>query len=75
MEEKVPIPSNMRVWFEMKEKYQEQLEKYENDEFDENIKEMMENIEQEEKKKKNKTKSKNKKKKKKKKSKTNTTDL
>ena len=75
MEEKVPIPSNMRVWFEMKEKYQEQLEKYENDEFDENIKEMMENIEQEEKKKKNKTKSKNKKKKKKKKSKTDTTDL
>ena len=75
MEENVPIPSNMRVWFEMKEKYQEQLEKYENDEFDENIKEMMENIEQEEKKKKNKTKSKNKKKKKKKKSKTNTTDL
>ena len=60
----------------MKEKYQEQLEKYENDEFDESIKEMMETIEQEEKnKKKNKTKSKNKKKKKKKKSKTNTTDL
>ena len=75
MEDKVPIPSNMRVWFEMKEKYQEQLEKYENDEFDESNKEMMENIEQEEKKKKNKTKSKNKKKKKKKKSKTNTTDL
>ena len=75
MEDKVPIPSNMRVWFEMKEKYQEQLEKYENDEFDESIKEMMENIEKEEKNKKNKTKSKNKKKKKKKKSKTNTTDL
>ena len=75
MEEKVPIPSNMRVWFEMKEKYQEQLEKYENDEFDESIKEMMETIEQEEKNKKNKTKSKNKKKKKKKKSKTDTTDL
>ena len=77
MEDKVPIPSNMRVWFEMKEKYQEQLEKYENDEFDESIKEMMESIEQEEKKKdkKNKTKSKGKKKKKKKKSKYNTTDL
>ena len=75
MEDKVPIPSNMRVWFEMKEKYQEQLEKYENDEFDESIKEMMENIEKEEKNKKNKTKSKNKKKKKKKKSKTDTTDL
>jgi len=76
MDEKMTIPSNMRVWFEMKEKYQEQLEKYENDEFDESIKEMMETIEQEEKnKKKNKTKSKNKKKKKKKKSKTNTTDL
>jgi len=76
MDEKMTIPTNMRVWFEMKEKYQEQLEKYENDEFDESIKEMMETIEQEEKnKKKNKTKSKNKKKKKKKKSKTDTTDL
>ena len=76
MDEKLTIPTNMRVWFEMKEKYQEQLEKYENDEFDESIKEMMETIEQEEKnKKKNKTKSKNKKKKKKKKSKTDTTDL
>ena len=76
MDEKMTIPSNMRVWFEMKEKYQEQLEKYENDEFDESIKEMMETIEQEEKnKKKNKTKTKGKKKKKKKKSKNNTTDL
>ena len=76
MDEKMTIPTNMRVWFEMKEKYQEQLEKYENDEFDESIKEMMETIEQEEKnKKKNKTKSKSKKKKKKKKTKTNTTDL
>ena len=76
MDEKMNIPSNMRVWFEMKEKYQEQLEKYENDEFDESIKEMMETIEQEEKnKKKNKTKTKGKKKKKKKKSKNNTTDL
>ena len=76
MDEKLTIPTNMRVWFEMKEKYQEQLEKYENDEFDESIKEMMETIEQEEKnKKKNKTKSKSKKKKKKKKSKTDTTDL
>ena len=77
LDEKMTIPSNMRVWFEMKEKYQEQLEKYENDEFDQSIKEMMENIEQEEKNKdkKNKTKSKGKKKKKKKKSKNNTTDL
>ena len=76
LNDKMKIPNNMRVWFEMKEKYQEQLEKYENDEFDESIKEMMETIEQEEKnKKKNKTKSKNKKKKKKKKSKTDTTDL
>ena len=76
MDEKMTIPTNMRVWFEMKEKYQEQLEKYENDEFDESIKEMMETIEQEEKnKKKNKTKSKNKKKKKKKKSKTDASDL
>ena len=79
LDEKTSIPTNMRVWFEMKEKYQEQLDKYEseeNDEFDESIKEMMETIEQEEKnKKKNKTKTKGKKKKKKKKSKNNTTDL
>ena len=76
MDDKMNIPSNMRVWFEMKEKYQEQLEKYENDEFDEELKDMMETIKQEEKKKDNKkNKTKTKKKKKKKKSKTNTTDL
>ena len=76
MDDKMSIPSNMRVWFEMKEKYQEQLEKYENDEFDEELKDMMETIKQEEKKKDNKkNKTKTKKKKKKKKSKTNTTDL
>lgn len=76
MDDKMGIPSNMRVWFEMKEKYQEQLEKYENDEFDEELKDMMETIKQEEKKKDNKkNKTKTKKKKKKKKSKINTTDL
>ena len=76
MDDKMSIPSNMRVWFEMKEKYQEQLEKYENDEFDEELIDMMETIKQEEKKKDNKkNKTKTKKKKKKKKSKTNTTDL
>ena len=76
MDDKMSIPSNMRVWFEMKEKYQEQLEKYENDEFDEELKDMIETIKQEEKKKDNKkNKTKTKKKKKKKKSKTNTTDL
>ena len=76
MDDKMGIPSNMRVWFEMKEKYQEQLEKYENDEFDEELKDMMETIKQEEKKKDNKkNKTKAKKKKKKKKSKANTTDL
>ena len=75
MDEKMPIPSNMRVWFEMKEKYQEQLEKYENDEFDEELNNIKEMIEQEEKKKEKKNKTKTKKKKKKKKNKTTNPDL
>ena len=69
LDEKMTIPTNMRVWFEMKEKYQDQIEKFENEENEDNLKEIMETIEQEEKKKekKNKTKTKGKKKKKKKK--------
>ena len=72
LDDKMTIPTNMRVWFEMKEKYQEQIEKFESEENDDNLKEIMETIEKEEQKKekKNKTKSKGKKKKKKKKNKT-----
>ena len=61
----------MRVWFEMKEKYQEQLDKYESEENDDSMKEIMDAIEEAEKKKDKKNKTKSKKKKKKKKSKTN----
>ena len=72
LDEKMGIPPNMRVWFEMKEKYQDQLDKYESEENDEAMKEIMDTIEQAEKKKDKKNKTKTKKKKKKKKSKTNT---
>ena len=72
MDEKMSIPPNMRVWFEMKEKYQDQLDKYESEENDETMKEIMDTIEQAEKKKDKKNKTKTKKKKKKKKSKANT---
>jgi hypothetical protein len=71
LDEKTSIPTNMRVWFEMKEKYQEQLDKYESEENDDSMKEIMEAIEEAEKKKDKKNKTKSKKKKKKKKSKTN----
>ena len=69
LDEKETIPTNMRVWFEMKEKYQDQISKYEMDDNDENFQNIIDTIEREEKKKErksNKTKSKNKKKKKKK---------
>ena len=72
LKDDTPMPPNMRVWFEMKEKYQDQLDKYENEENDESMKEIMDAIEQAEKKKDKKNKTKTKKKKKKKKSKTNT---
>ena len=71
LDEKTSIPTNMRVWFEMKEKYQEQLDKYESEENDDSMKEIMDAIEEAEKKKDKKNKTKSKKKKKKKKSKTN----
>ena len=71
LDEKMGIPPNMRVWFEMKEKYQDQLDKYESEENDDSMKEIMDAIEEAEKKKDKKNKTKSKKKKKKKKSKTN----
>ena len=75
LDEKMTIPTNMRVWFEMKEKYQDQIEKFENEENDDNLKEIMETIEQEEKKKEKKNKTKTKGKKKKKKNKNKSSDL
>ena len=70
LEEKETIPTNMRVWFEMKEKYQDQISKYEIDENDNNYQDIIDTITREEKKKeerktKNKTKTRKKKKKKK----------
>jgi hypothetical protein len=77
LDEKSDIPTNMRVWFEMKEKYQDQIAKYEIDENDENVQNILETIEREEKKKERKSnKTKNKKKKKnKKKNKSTESDL
>ena len=72
LDEKETIPTNMRVWFEMKEKYQDQISKYEIDDSDNNFQDIIDTITREEKKKeekKNKNKTKTKKKKKKKKSK------
>ena len=65
LDEKMRIPQNMRIWFEMKEKYQEQISKYEIDENDDNIQNIVDTIEMEEKKKERKEKKKKKKKKKK----------
>ena len=73
LDEKEQIPPNMRVWFEMKEKYQSEISKYEMEEDDENLQNIVETIEREEKKKERKNKTKTKKKKKKKSKKT--TDL
>ena len=67
------IPTNMRVWFEMKEKYQDQLSKFENEDKDEVLQAMIDVAENRDKKKEKKEK-KNKKKKNKK-SKKKTTDL
>ena len=73
LDEKETIPTNMRVWFEMKEKYQDQIAKYEAEENQESIQDIVDRIEMEEKKKEKKL-NKTKKKKKKKKSK-KTSDL
>jgi hypothetical protein len=74
LNDKMKIPNNMRVWFEMKEKYQDQLSKYEIDENDDMLQAMIEAAEKNEKKKnkkeKNDKKDKNKKHKKKKNKKT-----
>ena len=50
LNDKMKIPNNMRVWFEMKEKYQEQLSKYEVDENDDILQAMIEAAEKNEKK-------------------------
>ena len=68
LDEKTPVPNNMRVWFEMKEKYHDQIAKYDMEENEENLQNIVDTIEMEERKKErkaNKTKSKKKKKKKK----------
>ena len=74
LNDKMKVPNNMRVWFEMKEKYQDQLSKYEIDENDDMLQAMIEAAEKNEKKKnkkeKNDKKDKNKKHKKKKNKKT-----
>ena len=75
VEEKADIPTNMRVWFEMKEKYQSQIAKYEMEENDDNLQDIVDTIEREERKKERKNKTKTKKKKKKKNKKTTNTDL
>ena len=71
LDDKMSIPTNMRVWFEMKEKYQDQLSKYELEENDEILQAMIETAENKDKKKKEKKEKKNKKKKTKKKAKNN----
>jgi hypothetical protein len=73
LDDKMTIPTNMRVWFEMKEKYQDQLSKFENEDKDEVLQTMIDVAENRDKKKEKKEK-KNKKKKNKK-SKKKTTDL
>ena len=66
------IPVNMKIWFEMKEKYKDQISKYEIDEDDDLIKAMIETVENKDKDKKDKDKTTKKKKKKKKKNKKST---
>ena len=68
LNDNMKIPNNMRVWFEMKEKYQDQLSKYEIDENDDILQAMIESAEKNEKKKIKKDKNKKHKKKKNKKS-------
>ena len=50
LNDKMKIPNNMRVWFEMKEKYQKELSKYEIDENDDILQAMVEAAEKNEKK-------------------------
>ena len=50
LNDKMKVPNNMRVWFEMKEKYQTELSKYEIDENDDILQAMIETAEKNEKK-------------------------
>jgi len=50
LNDKMKVPNNMRVWFEMKEKYQAELSKYEIDENDDILQAMIETAEKNEKK-------------------------
>ena len=63
LSDKMTMPTNMRIWFEMKEKYQDQLSKYEMEENDEILQAMIETAENRDKKKEKKTKKKKNKKK------------
>ena len=77
LDDKMKIPTNMRVWFEMKEKYQDQISKYEIDENDDMLQAMIEAAEKNERKrnKKEKKEKKDKKNKKNKKKKDKSSDL
>ena len=72
LSDKMAVPTNMRIWFEMKEKYQDQLSKYENEENDEMLQAMIDAAENRDKKDKNEKKNKKKKNKNKKKNKKST---
>ena len=77
LDDKMKIPTNMRVWFEMKEKYQDQISKYEIDENDDMLQAMIVAAEKNERKrnKKEKKEKKDKKNKKNKKKKDKSSDL
>ena len=72
LNDKMAVPTNMRIWFEMKEKYQDQLSKYENEENDEMLQAMIDAAENRDKKDKKEKKNKKKKNKNKKKNKKST---
>ena len=73
LDDKMSIPVNMKIWFEMKEKYQDQLSKYEGDDDNDFIKSLIgEDTTDKDKDKDKNTKEKKKKKKKKKKTKRST---
>ena len=50
LKEDSPIPPNMRIWFEMKEKYQDKLSKFENDDKDDILQAMVDVAENDQKK-------------------------
>ena len=49
--DKMTIPTNMRIWLEMKEKYQDQISKFENDDNDDILQAMIDTAEKNDKKK------------------------